>query len=507
MSKIYEKSISDKFSNYFEKPFLIKKNFASYDLRSHTISIPTETFPWDSSGGGVPLYYDDSSKKVYLDHTDSHSLIIGPTGSKKTRLIALPTIKNLSVAKESMIISDPKAELYSRTYMDLEKKGYKIFVINLRSPERSNCWNPLYVPYKFYLENDIDHACEFANDIAENFMSENIKNDPFWANSASAFLFGLILLLFKYCKDFNLSLDNVNLQNLFSLRDKLVFSNNKISSNLFWEYAKKDSIIFSAMVGTMETVRETSSGILSTLNEKLRSFSIQPNLLNMLSSNDIDFDIIGQKPTAVFLILPDEKTSYHRLVSLFVKQSYEYLVYCAQQHNGEDGLVSGKVPLRINYILDEFSSLPTIKDFPAMITAARSRNIRFSLFIQSKHQLLQKYNEETQTIQANCSNWLFLSSREIDLLQEISSLCGNVYGQHVKPLISVPELQQLDKKYGETLILCKNNKPYITKLPDISEYDNDSYLIGSFPIQEHKKIDTTIFYEELNKNVMSLFSA
>ena len=114
MSKIYEKSISDKFSNYFEKPSLIKKKFASYDLRSHTISTPTETFPWDSSGGGVPLYYDDSSKKVYLDHTDSHSLIIGPTGSKKTRLVALPTIKNLSVAKESMIISDPKAELYSR---------------------------------------------------------------------------------------------------------------------------------------------------------------------------------------------------------------------------------------------------------------------------------------------------------------------------------------------------------------------------------------------------------
>lgn len=172
------------------------------------------------------------------------------------------------------------------------------------------------------------------------------------------------------------------------------------------------------------------------------------------------------------MIMPDEKTSYHKLVSVFVKQSYEYFIYLAQKNLYEEEIRVGHLPIRINYILDEFSSLPTIADFPAMITAARSRNIRFVLFIQSKHQLKQRYGEETDTIVTNCVNWVFLTTRELSLLEEISKLCGT---KEQNPILSVSQLQRLSKEEGEALLLIGRNKPYIAKLPDIDVYDRGKY--------------------------------
>ncbi len=128
--------------------------------------------------------------------------------------------------------------------------------------------------------------------------------------------------------------------------------------------------------------------------------------------------------------------------------------------------------IRVNYILDEFSSLPTVKDFPAMITAARSRNIRFNLFVQSKNQLINRYNTEAETIQSNCNNIIFLTSREINLLSEISNLCGTMYDERIsKPVVTISELQRLDKHNGEALILSGRFKPFISNLLDIDYFN------------------------------------
>ena len=195
----------------------------------------------------------------------------------------------------------------------------------------------------------------------------------------------------------------------------------------------------------------------------------------MMSTNDFDMNRIGAVPTAVFLIVPDEKTGYHSLVSLFIKQSYEYMIFNAQLEAERDGIHTGVLKNRVNYILDEFSSLPTIRDFPAMVTAARSRNIRFTLIIQSKHQLIQRYRDETETIQTNCNNWIFLTSRELQFLEEVSALCGKTVGDAPQPVLSVSDLQRLDKDTGEAVLLCGRAKPCITKLADIEVYDNNQF--------------------------------
>ena len=468
MSEILQKSKSPNYSKYFSQSFEFENNLGQFYLNDNTLrgSKRYGTF----GEGGIPLSYNEHTKTLFVDDSDAHSLIIGATGSKKSRLIAMPMVKILMHAKESMIITDPKAEIYTRTANELKRQGYNVVTINLRSPKHGNAWNPLAIPYKFYTDGDFDKSYEFANDIAVNLMGQNASiDDPFWDNSASSFFFGLMMLLFKFCKDNKINKKNVNISNVLSLRN-YIFKNHSFGSepNDIIRYAQCDPFIYSLLVGTIETANSTRAGILSVFDQKMRTFSIQPSLSAMLTGEQILFETIQNSPTAVFIIMPDEKTSFHNLVSLFIKQSYEYMIYKAQSHN------SGSV--RVNYILDEFSSLPQIHDFPAMITAARSRNIRFNLLVQSKHQLDLKYGKEANTIRANCSNWIFLVSRELALLQELSELCGVKRRDGVSiPVLSLTDLQRLDKENGEALILSNRQKPYITALPDIDIYDKKMY--------------------------------
>ena len=120
---------------------------------------------------------------------------------------------------------------------------------------------------------------------------------------------------------------------------------------------------------------------------------------------------------------------------------------------------------------------------PQMITASRSRNIRFTLIVQSKHQLRQRYQEETDTIMSNCANWMFLTSRETELLRDLSELSG-VSSHNSEPLIRISRLQHLNKEEGECLVLSGRKYPYLTALPDISTYDQDQYTVCELPPRE-----------------------
>lgn len=332
--------------------------------------------------GGVPLMYDAYNKTLVVDAEDTHTIVYGSTGSLKSRSVVMPTMRVLGVAGESMIINDSKGELHSKLALELKEQGYDIIVINFREPALGDARNPLYIPFKFYMQGDIDNAAEFANDIASNLMKgESSGDDPFWDNSAADVLFGLIMLLFKYTKEHSVDYSAVNIGNIIELRRMIFSSQRRPQDSILWKYGADDELISSRLSGSVYAPNDTRNSILSVFDQKMGSFTIRKTLLDMLASNDIDIAQIGKEKTAVFLITPDEKTTYHRLVSLFVKQSYEYLIYTAALNN------TNTVDNRINYILDEFSSLPAINDMPAMISAARSRDIRFLLIVQSKHQL------------------------------------------------------------------------------------------------------------------------
>lgn len=433
----------------------------------------------DGKKGGVPLYYDE--KDIFVDSEDSHTLIIGSTGSKKTRLVVLPTVLLLGKAEESMIICDPKAEVYKRTAAQLNKDGYKVLVLNFRNPSVGESWNPLDIPYKLYKRGEIDRACEFVNDIATNLMLADMSSkDPYWDYSAADLFFGLTFLTFKLLKDE----ETVSIGNVLELRRRMFIEENHINT-WYEKIAKEDDLIYHSILGTIHNATSTRACILSTFDQKMRCFMYQKNLLDMMSDNSISLDGIGNEKTIIYLIMPDEKATYHKLITLFVKQSYEYLIYKSQEETHEEGF-----RIRINYLLDEFSTLPTIKDFPNMITAARSRNIRFNLVIQSFHQLKARYHDEAETIKANCNNWIYLTSRELELLREISELCGrDKAGQHI---FSISSLQHFDKSLGQALILCGRLFPYVAELKDISEYDNEEFEILEFKKQSRRKYTASI---------------
>lgn len=483
----YEKAYDDVVNRFskgsrLENERTFRGNFTKYMITSRKF-IKNKNVKFVNQLGGVPLGQTNNGEEIIIDSSDSHTLIIGSTGSKKSRLVVMPTIHILGMAGESMIVSDPKAEIYGRTADFLLREGYNIEVINLRNPSYGNAWNPLSIPYTFYKNEDIDKACEFVNDISTNLMlSEKSSKDPYWDYSAGDLFFGLTLLLFKYCKLMEVNEEYVNISNLLKLR-KYIFCLQNLRSSLFWELIEDDDIISSSLLGTIEAPDKTQACILSTFDEKMRCFIIQPSLLEMLSNNSVSMDCVSEKKTIIYLIMPDEKTSYHKLITLFIKQSYEYLIYKAQVN------IDGKMKIRLNYILDEFSSLPTIKDFPAMITAARSRNIRFNLVIQSKHQLLERYKEETETIQSNCNNWIFFTSREIKLLDELSMLCGK-RADGEKYVIPLASLQHFNKNRGEALVLSGRLYPFISTLADIDKYDNGKYLFLDF--EEEKRNKRTI---------------
>jgi len=509
MSILFDQS-RNKLKHYFEQPEVFERQFARYFPKDKSFRSSKR---YGCAGrGGVPLSHGrdgtDNSSYIAIDDSDVHTLVIGATASQKSRRVAMPLVRILGSAGESMIIVDPKSEIYDRTAKILQENGYNVLSVNLRAPHLGNAWNPLAIPYTLYRSdgpNDYDRACEFVNDIANNLSKmQSSDKDPFWENSAASFLFGLILLLFRYASEKKLSAEHVNIGNILQLRRVLCedfYSGQPLTPPI--HYARSDPFVYSLLIGTLETAKATQAGILSTFDQRMRTFSIQPNLQNMLACDDNIIKGVRDTPTALFLIVPDEKTSYHNLVSLFIKQSYEYFIHAAQHTDRADKKI------RINYILDEFSSLPTITDFPAMITAARSRDIRFTLFVQSKHQLDLRYREEAETIRANCNNLIFLASREVSLLQELSTLCGMRKlpdGGPIVPLISVANLQRLDKEKGEALVLSGRNKPFIANLPDITFYDEDKFTILGRMSRQHSQYAIGFDFRKRNDETVSSLS-
>ena len=409
--------------------------------------------------GGMPIY-QKSKNEICIDTQDNHSIIFGSTGSKKTRLFCIPTVELLARSGESMVITDPKSEIYERCSGTLAKRGYKNIVLNFRDPSSGNFWNPLNFPYLYWSSGKEGKSMELANDIISSivFSPTNKTVDPYWEDTTAQLMTGIAYLLFMYVdkKDVNISSVTQMVSTGINADGSGIL--NQIASEL-----PKNSIPFINLNSIFGLKAEkTLSCILSTFYTKMRLFSSQQDLMAMLSKSDFDIGKIGFEKTALFLIMPDEKTTINFLISLFIKQLYQSLIDAAQ------GAPGGALPIRVNFLLDEFANLPTINDMPAMISASRSRNLRFYLLVQSMNSLVAKYEENAQTIMGNCANWVFLTSRELPLLNLFSDLCG--IDEQGNRLLSTSQLQRLSKEKGEALILCGRNYPFVTNLPDMDDY-------------------------------------
>ncbi len=407
--------------------------------------------------GGTPIIYDKDS--AYIDNSNMHTLVIGATGSGKTAGIVNPTMKHLIKAKESIVITDPKGEIYEDNYKILKDAGYQIIVLNFREPQRGSCWNPYDLPYKYQKEGNFDKANELLNDLSTNIVVDGQGQDPFWQNAAADYLTGLGLALFQ---DAPLEEININSINLMINQGEERYG----ASTYMKEYYKMQdptSPVAINLAGTVTTADETKAGIMTVLQQKVKTLAVTRNLSEMLSKNDFDMASIGEKPTALFMIVQDEKTTYHSLATIFIKQCYECLISTAYKHGGA-------LPVRTNFLLDEFANMPKIKDIATMVTAARSRHIKFTFIIQNFAQLDKTYGkEDAQTIRGNCINTIYLLTGELSALEEISKLCGDKIvrvgkdkKEETRPLVTISELQRM--KPDEYVLVRHRCPPYKGKL-------------------------------------------
>lgn len=421
--------------------------------------------------GGLPLI--SNGKDIYVDGKDTHTLIFGSTGSKKTRLFCMPMIDIFAKAGESFIVTDPKGELYANTSGLVNAMGYKTVVLNFRDIGYGHSWNPLALPYSLYHSGQQELAVSMLNDFVYALAEPERKGnmEPFWVEMASSLALANLLMLMECGTEEQANVGNMAVLCSGSQTPYL----SELSKRM-----TEDTVGGLNYKNVFTSPEKTLNSIAVELYSMLRIFNTQKSLVKMLSTNSVDLRSIGREKTAVYLIIPDEKTTQHFLATTFIKQAYEVLIAQAQKEAGF------QLPIRVNFILDEFCNMPKIPDMSAMISAARSRNMRFYLVAQSMHQLRGKYGEDADTIKGNCDNWVFLTSKELALLNEISELCGSIKttGNDTRRLISVSELQRLDKERGEALILHCRQYPFISELADISQYT----AFSGYPTLPLKKI-------------------
>lgn len=416
----------------------------------------------DSKSAGTVLLND--GKNMWVDNGENHTLVIGATGSGKTTSVVDPLVYSLAKAKESMVITDPKGEIYKHHSNLLRARGYEIIVLNFRNPQQGNCWNPLSLPYLLYKAGNTDKAVELVDDVALNILQDKKAQDPFWEKSASDYFAGVTLGLFEDAEEDEVNLNSINY--VTTVGEEKFATSNYIKEYFTMKGESSTPYVFAS--NTINSPTETKGGILSVFRQKIRLFSSREQLSEMLSKSDFNMREIGKKPTAVFMVIHDEKTTYHALATIFIKQCYETLIDVAQE-------CGGKLPVRTNFILDEFANMPPLKDVTTMVTAARSRAIRFTFIIQNFAQLNDVYGkEDAETIRSNCGNLIYLLTTELAALEEISKLCGEKKSRDKDktastPLITVSDLQKM--KMNEVIILRSRLNPLKTKLKPSYEID------------------------------------
>lgn len=461
-SKIFSKEKGDGFGLFFsEKSSDGYSKWASdKDIKTDKNIVKVRTIDDHIEAAGVALV--NNGKEMWVDNGEYHNLIIGSTGSGKTECVVKPLVNLLSKKGESMVITDPKGEIYQYCGEYLKKQGYNIVILNFRDPEKGNSWNPLALPYMYYKQGNQDKATELLEDVSLNILYDKSEggDSAFWQKSAADYFSGLTMGLFMDAKEKEVNLNSINFMSTVGEERRGTKTYIQEYFNLKGEASP--AYIFAS--NTINAPNETKGGILSTFRQKIRLFSTKENLSEMLSYSDFDMRDIGNKKTAVFMIIHDEKKTYHGLMTIFIKQCYETLIDCAQANGG-------KLTYRTNFILDEFANMPPLKDVDSMVTAARSRSIRFSFIIQNFAQLNDVYGEEVaQVIKGNCGNLIYLISTELKALEEISKMCGEVKSKEKDktastPLVTVSDLQKL--KLFQAIIIRWRKNPFKTDLaPD-----------------------------------------
>lgn len=334
---------------------------------------------------------------------NTNVLVVGGSGSGKSASYVIPNAYQLL---GSYIFTDPKGELFDKTAGYLEANGYEIKVLNLVAPSKSDGYNPL-----MHISSEID-VDVIANTIVKGQKSDLSGNsDPYWDDMAEMLLKSLIYYLIATRPEEE--------RNLASCAELVRAANSSSGDNLLTNLINTLPYDHPARTNykSIEIAPEkTYSSILSSLQSKLGKFDSK-EIAELTSTDTIDFEEIGRKKTAVYVISSDTHTAYDFLLTIFFSQMIQQLYDFADKSGGA-------LPMPAYFILDEFANIGRIPDFDKKISTSRSRKINFSVILQNLDQLEAVYKDTHETIIGNCDTHLFLGSNSQKTVEYFSKALG-----------------------------------------------------------------------------------
>ena len=432
---------------------------------------------------GVPItaILDRKEKDMQVGfNAPCHSIIIGSTGSGKTTTFVSPMIQILAstAAGSSMVITDPKGELFMLHSQYLKDRGYDVKVIDLRDTYSSYRWNPLdsiwdnfetyknahklafkrdddversglkldkdfdmsrnndewyefdgkaYTDYqrlvtavKVFKKKIFDEVYEDLNDLVTVLIPVENEKDPLWEKGARSITLAVLLAMLEDSlePDSKMSKSKFNFFNLAK-----ILQNSTNDYQALREYFKGRSSLsraYSLSKQVCDAAQSTRASYMSIVYDKLTLFN-DAGVCSLTSASDFTAEALSDHPTALFLKIPDEKDTRHNLAAIFILNIYKTLIKVAS------ATPELALPRNVYFIMDEFGNMPKISKFDKFITVGRSRKIWFTMIVQSYAQLNNVYGDNVaDIIKGNCGIKMFIGSNDMQTCKEYSELCGNI---------------------------------------------------------------------------------
>ena len=417
----------------------------------------------------------------YRHQRNLNILVVGGSGSGKTRYFCKPGIMS---ANCSYLVIDPKGEMLRSTGRLLEQEKYDIKVFDLIHPQQSDGYNPFT-----YIRDEPDVLKLMDNLVKNTTPPKGASNDPFWEKAEIALDSALMLYLLSEAPKEEQNFEML----MFMLECARVMEEDE-------QYQSPLDLLFQALeerepnhVAVREykvykqAAGKTAKSILISCGARLAPFDIA-ELRELMSYDEMELDTIGDRKTALFVIISDTDDTFNFVVAIMYSQLFNLLCDKA------DDVYNGRLPVHVRCLLDEFANIGQIPKFDKLIATIRSREISASIILQSQSQLKAIYRDNADTIVGNCDTMLFLGGKEKTTLKEISEILGKEtidsfntsenrgkeishglnYQKLGKELMTQDEIATMDG--GMCILQLRGVRPFFSKKYDITKHPRYKYL-------------------------------
>ncbi len=445
-------------------------------------------------------------------------IVIGGSGSGKTRFYVKPNLMQMG-KYISYVVTDPKGTIIIECGKMLVRHGYKVKVLNTINFSKSMHYNPFH-----YIHSEKD-ILKLVNTIIANTKGDGEKSgEDFWVKSERLFYCALIGYIWYEApeneKNFTTLLEMINASE--AREDDPEFQSPV--DLMFERLEEKDPEHFAVRQYKkfLLSAGKTRSSILISCGARLAPFDIR-ELRELMETDEMELDTLGDRKTALFVIISDTDDTFNFVVSILYTQLFNLLCDKA------DDVYGGRLPVHVRCLLDEFANIGQIPKFEKLIATIRSREISASIILQSQSQLKAIYKDNADTIVGNCDTTLFLGGKEKTTLKEMSEILGKEtidsfntsetrgrelshglnYQKLGKQLMSEDEIAVMDG--GKCILQLRGVRPFFSEKYDITKHPKYKYLSdfdkkNAFDMEKHLrrrpaivKLDEVFDYYEVDK--------